>query len=97
MDPVKVEAVKNWSTPSSLCDLLGFLGFANFYRRFIKGFAQMAWPLNDMTKKEVKWNWGPEQETAFQSLKAAFVSSPILVLWDPSCPLRIVEVARWSG
>ena len=49
MDPVKVEAVKAWPTPSLLRDLRGFLGFANFYQRFIEGFAKKAWPLNDLT------------------------------------------------
>ena len=86
MDPVKVEAVKNWPTPTSLRDLRGFLGFANFYRRFIEGFAKKARPLNDLTWKDTKWNWGTEQQNAFQSLKEAFISSPILTLWDPNQP-----------
>ena len=89
MDPVKVEAVKNWPTPTSPRNLRGFLGFANFYRRFIEGFAKKARPLNDLTRKDTKWNWGTEQQNAFQSLKEAFISSPILTLWDPNQPTRI--------
>ena len=54
MDPVKVEAVKNWPAPTMLHDLRGFLGFANFYRRFIEGFARKARPLNDLTRKDTK-------------------------------------------
>ena len=89
MDPVKVEAVKAWPTPSSLRDLRGFLGFANFYRRFIEGFAKKARPLNDLTRKDIQWNWGTQQQEAFQLLKDAFTSAPILVLWDPTKPTRI--------
>ena len=52
MDPVKVEAVKEWKDPKNLKEVRGFLGFANFYRRFIKDFARIARPLNDLTKKD---------------------------------------------
>lgn len=84
MDPIKVAAVKEWPAPTSLHDLRGFLGFANFYWRFIEGFAKKARPLNDLTRKDIKWEWGMDQQKAFQSLKDAFTSSPILVLWDPN-------------
>lgn len=80
MDPVKVEAVKNWPAPTTLRDLQGFLGFANFYRRFIEGFARKARPLNDLTRKDIKWTWGLPQQDAFQQLKDAFTTAPILVL-----------------
>ena len=89
MDPVKVEAVKSWSAPSNLRELRGFLGFANFYRRFIEGFAKKARPLNDLTRKDMRWNWGTNQQEAFQSLKDAFTNAPILVLWNPDNLTRI--------
>lgn len=89
MDPAKVDAVRNWPTPKSLRDVRGFLGFANFYRRFIKDFSKIARPLNDLTKKNCPWTWGPSQQTAFDTLRNAFTSSPILALWDPSRPTRI--------
>ena len=89
MDPVKVEAVKNWPAPSNLRELRGFLGFANFYRRFIEGFAKKARPLNDLTRKDIRWNWGTGQQEAFQSLKDAFTNAPILVLWNPDKPTQI--------
>ena len=53
MDPVKVTAVKDWATPKSVRDVRGFLGFANFYRRFIRNFARIARQLNDLTRKNV--------------------------------------------
>ena len=89
MDPVKVLAVKEWPTPTCLRDVRGFLGFANFYRRFIKDFAKMARPLNDLTKKDVPWTWGTGQQEAFDALKQAFITAPILRLWDPTRPTRV--------
>lgn len=89
MDPVKVEAVKDWPTPTSLCNLWGFLGFANFYQRLIEGFAKKARPLNNLTWKDIKWNWSTDQQEAFQSLKDSFTSSTILVLWDLEKSTRI--------
>ena len=52
MDPAKVEAVRNWPVPKTLRDIRGFIGFANFYRRFIKDFSKIARPLHDLTKKD---------------------------------------------
>lgn len=61
MDPIKVKAVAEWPVPTNLRDIRGFLGFANFYRRFIRNFATLARPLNNLTKKDVKWRWSKEE------------------------------------
>ena len=84
MDPAKVAAVRDWPTPRNLRDVRGFLGFANFYRRFIRGFAQIARPLNNLTKKNIRFDWGTQQQQAFETLHSAFTSAPILRLWDPN-------------
>jgi hypothetical protein len=89
MDPVKVKAVADWPTPRNLRELRGFLGFANFYRRFIKDFAKIARPLNDLTKKDVQWTWNGSQHRAFQTLKETFLQKPILVVWEPNRPTRL--------
>lgn len=89
MDPVKVEAVKSWPIPKNLREVRGFLGFANFYRRFIAKFAEISHPLNDLTRKNVPWAWGTHQQEAFDKLQTAFISAPILTLWDPDLPTRI--------
>jgi hypothetical protein len=65
------------------------LVFANFYCWFIQDFAKLARPLNDLTHKNVKWDWGQPQQEAFDVLKAAFTSKPILVNWDPDRPTCI--------
>lgn len=89
MDLVKVKAVTEWPAPKNLRELRGFLGFANFYRHFIHDFSRHAQPLNDLTKKDVPWIWGLAQRHAFQALKDAFTSEPVLVSWDPVRPTRV--------
>src|SRR3979490_3575358 len=77
MDPVKVEGVSRWPVPKTKNELQQFLGFVNFYRRFIQGFANIAKPLHELTGNKA-WNWGPEQLKSFQALKAAVTAAPIL-------------------
>lgn len=89
MDPSKVSGVLEWPTPTRVKHVQAFLGLANFYRRFIKDFAKHSKPLTTLTKKEQKWSWGPEQEDAFQWLKDAFTSAPILKIPDDENPFRL--------
>ena len=63
-----------------------FLGFANFYRRFIKGFSELAKPLYELAKKNTPWNWGRAAENVFEDLKTCFCAAPVLVLFDPDLP-----------
>jgi hypothetical protein len=91
MDPAKVEAVLEWERPKSAHDIQVFLGFANFYRRFIKGYSKITAPLTNLTRKEVKFKWSPEAEDAFSSLKQAFCTAPILSHFDFTKP-AIIEV-----
>ena len=67
MDPVKTKALTSWPTPKQLKELQSFLGFCNFYRRFIKDYSKIAKPLNQLTGKE-EWKWEAEQQTAFDTL-----------------------------
>ena len=85
----KVAAVKNWPTPTTLKEVRAFIGFANFYRRFIKDFLTMACPLHDLTKKDVSWQWNKEQQEAFNTIKRTFCSEPVLKVYDPDLPTRI--------
>ena len=89
MDPVKVHAVTNWPNPRNLRELRGFLGFANFYRRFIQDFARITRPLHDLTKRDAPWLWGQSQQQAFNSLKNSFTLRPILAMWEPNRPTRL--------
>jgi hypothetical protein len=89
MDPGKVAAVKDWPTPTTLKEVRAFIGFANFYRRFIKDFATVARPLHDLTKKDMPWQWHAEQQKAFDWLKEKFCCEPILKVYDPELPTRV--------
>jgi hypothetical protein len=80
MDPVKVEGVMKWPVPKCVKDIQAFMGFANFYRRFIFGFSDIARPMNDLLWKDVKWDWTEKQQDAFDELKSRFTSAPILVM-----------------
>jgi len=67
-----------------------FLGFANFYRRFIKGYSQVVTPIVRLTRKDISFKWDEECEQAFQTLKSAFTSAPVLKHFDPDLEI-IVE------
>ena len=69
MDPVKIAGIKDWPMLAKVKDVHSFLGFCNFYRAFIRGFANVSKPLNALTKKDHEWNWTPECQRAFDTLK----------------------------
>ena len=77
MDPAKVQAIVSWQAPTTVKGVRSFLGFANFYRRFIKNFAGLATPLTRLTG-DVSWRWTTEEQEAFDELKKKFISEPIL-------------------
>jgi hypothetical protein len=84
MDPEKIKAIKEWAKPTSVKGVRGFLGFANFYRRFIKDFSTLCGPLTDLTKtSNGPFYWTSAAELAFEALKAIFSSAPMLAQWDP--------------
>ncbi|KAL1274090.1 hypothetical protein QQF64_026904 [Cirrhinus molitorella] len=92
MDERKVEAVLKWPQPLTLKELQRFLGFANFYRRFIRNFSTVAAPLTSLTKQRSnRLVWTPEARRAFEDLKRRFTTAPILHHPDPNQPF-IVEV-----
>ncbi|GJV05909.1 putative nucleotidyltransferase, ribonuclease H [Tanacetum coccineum] len=68
VDPSKIKVVKNWKAPKSPSEIRSFLGFAGYYRRFIVNFSKIAKPLTSLTQKNKKYEWGAEQEEAFQTL-----------------------------
>ncbi|GKB69945.1 putative reverse transcriptase domain-containing protein [Tanacetum coccineum] len=83
VDPSKIEAIKNWSAPTIPTEVRQFLGLAGYYRRFIEGFSLIAKPLTKLTQKN-KYEWGEDEEEAFQILKQNLCSAPILALPEGS-------------
>ena len=84
MDPSKVDAIKSWDTPTYVREVRSFIGFCNFYCRFIRDFSKIAGPLNTLTKKEVKFTWTEQCKLAFKELKKRVCKAPILTHFDPS-------------
>ena len=82
MEEDKVAEVLNWLAPTTVRDVRKFLGLTNYYRQFVKDFARIAWPLNNLTRKEEKWRWESEQQEAFKQLKQVFTSRPLLAVPD---------------
>jgi len=82
MKKEKVDGVLSWPEPRNVKDVRKFLGLANYYRRFIKNFAQIARPINMLTRKDVKWQWEEEQQKVFDKLKRVFTTKPVLVAPD---------------
>src|SRR5690606_3165819 len=78
----KDKVVKEWGTPVNDSEVRAFLGFAKFYRRFILGYSNIVAPLNKLTGKNVPFKWTDNCEAAFQKLKTAFTSAPILRHFD---------------
>ncbi|CAJ0933276.1 unnamed protein product [Ranitomeya imitator] len=98
MDLVKVQAIHDWIQPTSVKSLQKFLGFANFYRRFIANFSSVVKPLTDLTKKSADVaNWSPVAVSAFQELKHRLTSAPVLRQPDVSLPFQVEVDASEIG
>lgn len=77
-DPEKINTVKNYPRPNNSDELKRFVAFVNYYRKFIKNFAQIAHPLNALSKKNVPFNWNGKCQKSFEILKEKIISPPIL-------------------
>src|SRR6266481_338666 len=89
MDIAKTEAISKWPTPSNVKQVQSFIGFANFYRRFIINFSETATPLTRLTQKDIKFLWGPDHQAAFEKLKVAVFPAPLLPHLDPANPIVV--------
>ncbi|KAG5718565.1 hypothetical protein E4T56_gene16529 [Termitomyces sp. T112] len=89
MDLVKVTGVAEWMEPKNKKEVQEFLGFANFYQRFIQDFSHHACPLFDLMEKDVTWSWGPLKQKAFDTLKCTMTSGPILLFPNNNSPFCI--------
>nr|GEU28919.1 reverse transcriptase domain-containing protein [Tanacetum cinerariifolium] len=80
VDPAKIEAIKNWVAPTMPTEVRQFIRLASYYRRFIEGFSLISKPLTKLTQKDKKYEWGKEEDEAFQTLKHILYSTSILAL-----------------
>jgi len=80
MDNPKISTIQTWETPRKVYDVQSFIGFANFYRRFIRNFSNIVQPLTNLTRKGVPWIWDTTCQASFDALKTAFTTAPVLCL-----------------
>ena len=90
-DPLKTQAIWDWTAPKTKKEIQCFLGFCNFYRRFIEGFSRTAKPLYDCTQKmyDGKWEWGEKEQQAFDELRRKLTTTPVMVHFDPKAPIKL--------
>ena len=111
-DQTKIEAIKIWPVPKSIKDVRSFLGFTGYYRRFIKNFASIARPLNDLlvghgtsnkkkgqqkSHKKTPFVWTDRQQKSFETLKEKLSNPPILAYADYSLPFSLHTDASSVG
>jgi RNase H-like domain found in reverse transcriptase len=89
MDAVKLGEIRDWPFPTMLKHTRSFLGFGNFYRNFISHYSKLAQPLNDLTKKDKKFERTTECQEAFDTMKKEFMEEPVLLMPDQSKPFQI--------
>ncbi|KAK3546079.1 hypothetical protein QTP70_020616, partial [Hemibagrus guttatus] len=98
MDEGKIAAVRDWPAPATVKELQRFLGFANFYRRFISNYSSIADPLTNLLRNKPKsLLWSPAAEGAFNTLKRAFTTAPLLIHPDPDKPFVVEVDASTTG
>ena len=82
MDPKKIKAVVDWQPPKTVSDVKSFTGLAGFYRRWIKDFLRILSPITALERKDTVFNWTEDCQRAFDHLKIAFTTRPILKHFD---------------
>ncbi len=88
-DPAKLECVAAWAQPTGVREVRTFLGFANYFRRFIADFASVAAPLESLLRQGVRFSWGDQHQAAFDGLRTRLLSAPVLRLPDGRRPYRV--------
>ena len=97
MDPTKLKVVEQWEPPKLVKAIRSFIGFCNFYRKFIPHFSAIARPLIDLTKKGIPFNWGNEQDEAFVKLKETFLLAPVIKMPDTTKPFFVMTDASLTA
>jgi len=98
MEPMKLAGIADWPTPTTIKQVRSFLGFVNFYRRFIRKFTEISLPLTTLTKKDLTWNWTTECQEAFDMLKKKFQEAPVLLMLDNKKTFILeTNASKWAS
>jgi hypothetical protein len=99
VDPTKVAALKDFPVPQDVSHVRYFLGTTNYFRRFVRKYAEVVRPLTDLLKKDLPFNWSQECQQAFEQIKHLLTTAPILVLpdWQSTAPFHMVCDASCTG
>ena len=89
MDPTKIAGISEWPIPKAVKEVRSFLGFGNFYRRFIRNYSNEARALNQTLQKSRTFEWTPETNQSFENLKKRFTEEPVLRMPDTTRPFQI--------
>jgi RNase H-like domain found in reverse transcriptase/Reverse transcriptase (RNA-dependent DNA polymerase) len=89
IDAVKLGGIRDWPIPTTLKQTQSFLGFGNFYQKFISHYSELARPLNNLTKKDKKFEWTTDCQKAFDTMKKQFTEEPVLLMPNQSKPFQI--------
>ena len=93
VDERKVEVIKKWPNPTNLTELRSFLGLASYYRKFVKNFSAIASSLTTLLRKDIPYEWKPDQQEAFDKLKEKLTSAPVLLISDQTKPFTVTTDA----
>jgi RNase H-like domain found in reverse transcriptase len=96
-DPAKISIVQNFPRPNTMRRLKSFLGLTNWFRTFIRNYSKICEPLRQLMKRDVRFKWSEECEHAFQTLKTALLTKPILQLPQTDKPFSIISDASLQG
>jgi len=97
MDAAKLTGIKEWPAPQTVKQVRSFLGFANFYRKFIGHYAEIARPINALTQKDKPFSWTPECQKSFDELKERFLEEPVLKMIDTTKQFVLeTDASKWA-
>ncbi|MCP3667440.1 MAG: DDE-type integrase/transposase/recombinase [Gammaproteobacteria bacterium] len=97
VDEAKIEKIVHCKVPECVKDIQSFLGLSGYYRQFVKGYSKIAAPMNRLLHADVSFEWGEDQQKAFESLKTALTTTPVLAYPDMNKPFILATDASRIG